>query len=206
MRAGAGVGTRHNGDDGMGQQRPFFVCRYRIGLDTHTLAERLAPALADLGLECLGVEWNPGRGESLLRVYIDAADRAVTLDDCEAASREISALLDVEDPIPGRYVLEVSSPGVDRPLFSAAQFARHVGAEARITLKLPLAGRRRLRGRIAEVAGSRIAVEHDGTRSELEYADIESARLVPDWEALGYLPAPKPGKGKTKPGKGKTKQ
>ncbi|GAP66587.1 ribosome maturation factor RimP [Mizugakiibacter sediminis] len=176
-------------------------------MDTHALTARLAPALADLGLECLGVEWNPGRGESLLRVYIDASDHAVTLDDCEAASREISALLDVEDPIPGRYVLEVSSPGVDRPLFSAAQFARHVGAEARITLKLPLTGgRRRLRGRIVAVEGDRVTVEHDGARTVLEHANIEGARLVPDWEALGIGPAPKPGKGKAKPGKGRIKQ
>ena len=169
-------------------------------MDVDVLAARVAPALADLGLECLGVEWVPGRGEGLLRLYIDNAERAVTVDDCEAASREVSALLDVDDPIAGRYVLEVSSPGIDRPLFNAAQFARFVGAEAKLTLKLPRDGRRRLRGRIADVSGEHIGMDVDGARMQFDHDEIESARLVPDWQALGYVPKPKPGKavGKSK--------
>jgi ribosome maturation factor RimP len=108
-----------------------------IVMETEAIVARVAPALAELGLECLGVEWSAGHGGGLLRVYIDTlADeaesaRAVNVDDCEAASREISGLLDVDDPIPGHYVLEVSSPGIERPLFSAAQFARFLGAEAK---------------------------------------------------------------------------
>ena len=119
-------------------------------METEAIVARVAPALAELGLECLGVEWNAGHGGGLLRVYIDSLDHegdaanAVGVDDCEAASREISALLDVEDPIPGHYVLEVSSPGIERPLFTAAQFARFLGQEAKVTLKLPRDGRRRL--------------------------------------------------------------
>ena len=82
----------------------------------------LAPPIADLGLELVGIEFSPGHGGSLLRVYVDAPGRPVTIDDCERASREISALLDVNDPVAGRYTLEVSSPGLDRPLFTPAQF------------------------------------------------------------------------------------
>jgi len=118
----------------------------------------------------------------------------VSVDDCEAASREISALMDVDDPIPGHYVLEVSSPGVERPLFTAAQFARFLGQDAKVTLKLPRDGRRRLRGKIATVDGKRIGMEVDGVRMDIADDEIESAHLVPDWDALGYTPKPKPGK------------
>lgn len=169
-------------------------------METEAIAARVAPALAELGLECLGVEWSAGHGGGLLRVYIDslgsgeAAGRAVGVDDCEAASREISSLLDVDDPISGHYVLEVSSPGIERPLFNAAQFARFVGAEARVTLKLPRDGRRRLRGTIAAVAGNRISMDVDGARMEVSGDEVEIAHLVPDWNALGYVPRPKPGK------------
>ncbi len=168
-------------------------------MDVQALAQRLAPALDELGLECLGIEWVPGRGESLLRLYIDReGEQPVTVDDCEAASREISALLDVDDPIAGHYVLEVSSPGIDRPLFNAEQFGRFIGEEAKVILKLPRDGRRRLRGRIVEVRGDAIRMQVDDAMFDLQHDEIESARLVPDWAALGYTPKPKPGKGKHK--------
>lgn len=169
-------------------------------MEIEAIAARVAPALAELGLECLGVEWSAGHGGGTLRVYIDALDHggdaanAVSVDDCEAASREISALLDVEDPITGHYVLEVSSPGIERPLFNAAQFARFVGSEAKVTLKLPRAGRRRLRGKIAAVDGKHIGMDVDGQHMEVTDDEIESAHLVPDWDALGYAPKAKPGK------------
>jgi ribosome maturation factor RimP len=162
--------------------------------------------LADLQLECLGVEFSPSQGQSTLRVYLDITDksvegREVTLDDCEAASRELSALLDVEDPIPGHYLLEVSSPGIDRPLFTAAQFEKVVGQEVKLLLKAPLEGRRRLRGKVASVEGSQIALEAEGKVFQFEHDAVESARIVPDWAALGYMPQPKPGG--RKPGKKK---
>ncbi|HEX7324965.1 MAG TPA: ribosome maturation factor RimP [Rhodanobacteraceae bacterium] len=179
----------------------FCFCHSWSDMDTQAIATRIAPALAELGLACLGVEWNAGSGGGLLRVYIDVtapnadAAKQVGVDECEAASREISALLDVDDPIPGRYTLEVSSPGLERPLFNAAQFARFIGSDAKVTLKLPRNGRRRLKGRIAEAAAMRIGLDVDGTRIEVAEGEIESAHLVPDWDALGYTPKPKPGKG-----------
>ncbi|AFC85550.1 ribosome maturation factor RimP [Frateuria aurantia] len=167
-------------------------------MDTQALARRFDPILADLGLECLGVDFAPSQGQSTLRVYLECPEiegvrREVTIDDCEAASREFSALLDVEDLIPGHYVLEVSSPGIDRPLFTAEQFARQIGQEIKILLKMPVEGRRRLRGRLVSVDGEKLVFEADGKSFEFEHDQVESARIVPDWVALGYVPQPKRG-------------
>ena len=174
-------------------------------MDTQALARRFSEVLADLGLECLGVEFTPSQGQSTLRVYLDlpeadgAERREVGIEDCEKASRELSALLDVEDPVPGHYVLEVSSPGIDRPLFTAEQFARVLGQEVKILLKAPIEGRRRLRGKLAQVQGERIVLEAEGKTFEFDHADVDSARVVPDWVALGYVPQPKKGGKKPAP-------
>lgn len=174
-------------------------------MDTLALTNRFTEILADLGLECLGVEFNPSSGQSTLRVYLDLLDnrasddalggerREVGIEDCETASRELSAMLDVEDPIPGNYVLEVSSPGLDRPLFNAAQFARVGGQEIKVVLKAPLDGRRRFRGKLVSVEGEQIVLEAEGKTVQFEHAMVESARVVPDWVALGYAPQPKRG-------------
>lgn len=171
-------------------------------MDTQALAQRFSEVLADLGLECLGVEFTPSQGQSTLRVYLDLVEavgeadaerREVGIEDCEKASRELSALLDVEDPIPGHYVLEVSSPGIDRPLFTAAQFRKAAEQEVKVVLKAPLDGRRRLRGKLVSVEGEHITLEAEGKTIAFEHALVESARVVPDWVALGYAPQPKPG-------------
>ena len=153
-------------------------------MDDKQLSELLDPAITGLGLELWGIEFNTGERGGLLRVYIDVADREVTIDDCERASREISALLDVNDPIAGRYTLEVSSPGLDRPLFTPQQFARFAGSEIKITLHAPISGRRRYQGKIREVDGDRIVIEQDDVSASIEYGDIAKARLVPDYGAL----------------------
>lgn len=157
----------------------------------------LAPTVASMGLELLGTEYLPAPGGAVLRLYIDvpagsqAADgseRNVGIEDCEAVSREVSAQLDVEDPISGNYTLEVSSPGIDRPLFAPAQFARFQGQSAKVGLKLPQDGRRRLQGRIDKVEGDRIVFDVDGQPFEVAFENIDKAKLVPDWEALGFAP------------------
>ncbi len=157
----------------------------------------LAPTVGSLGLELLGVEYLPAPGGAVLRLYIDlpeGAERQVGIEDCEAVSREVSAQLDVEDPISGHYTLEVSSPGVDRPLFTPAQFARFAGEEVKLGLKLPQDGRRKLQGRILRVHGDDIVLQVDGAESTVAMENIDKARLVPDWAALGMAPAKKPGK------------
>ncbi|HVI59164.1 MAG TPA: ribosome maturation factor RimP [Luteimonas sp.] len=187
------------------------------------IANLLAPTIRSLGLELLGAEYLPAPGSAVLRLYIDvpadaAEGRQVGIEDCEAVSREVSGQLDVEDPISGQYTLEVSSPGVDRPLFAPAQFARFIGERAKVGLKLPQDGRRRLQGVIAAVDGDRIVFEVDGAPVEVAFDNIDKARLVPDWAALGLAPArdgsgrdARPGKRKTDgagkaPRKGKTDQ
>ncbi len=174
-------------------------------MDTQALAQRFNEVLAELGLECLGVEFTPSQGQSTLRVYVELADklapnavddaerREVGIEDCEKASRELSALLDVEDPVPGHYVLEVSSPGIDRPLFTAAQFERAAGQEVKVLLKMPLEGRRRLRGKLISARDGQIVLEGEGRTFEFAHELVESARVVPDWMALGYAPQPKTG-------------
>jgi ribosome maturation factor RimP len=158
------------------------------------IATLLAPTVQSLGLELLGVEYLAAPGGALLRLYIDVPadageERTVGIEDCEATSREVSAQLDVADPISAHYTLEVSSPGVDRPLFTAAQFARFTGETAKVALKLPQDGRRRLQGAITAVDGDRITFDVDGIAFVVAIDNIEKARLVPDWAALGLAPA-----------------
>jgi ribosome maturation factor RimP len=150
-------------------------------MNDRELANLLAPAATALGLELAGVERVASRGGGLVRVYLDAPGRAVLLEDCEAASREFSALLDLNDPISGRYTLEVSSPGLERPLFTAEQFARFVGEEARVELVVASEGRRRLQGRIVAVAGERITLEQDGVPVEIAHGNVAKAHLKPDY-------------------------
>jgi ribosome maturation factor RimP len=162
--------------------------RRRIAMTNEELNELLAPLIADLGLELVGIEFRSHAGGAMLRVYIDEPERGVTIDDCERASREISALLDVNDPISSRYTLEVSSPGLERPLFTLEHFTRFLGEQVKVGVNLPLDGRRRFQGRIASVDGDRITIDQDGTPVEIAHANIAKANLVPDYAALGLAP------------------
>ena len=172
------------------------------------IAALLAPPVWALGLELLGAEYLPAPGGAVLRLYIDvpeaeAGERNVGIEDCERVSREVSAQLDVEDPISGHYTLEVSSPGLERPLFGAAQFARFAGETAKVALKLPQDGRRRLQGRILRVDGDDVAFDVDGNELVVSIDNIDKARLVPDWIALGLAPAVDKSGRDARPGKQK---
>jgi len=145
----------------------------------------LAPAVEALGLELLGIEYAPSSHRSVLRLYIDVEGRHVAVEDCEAVSREVSALLDVNDPIQGNYVLEVSSPGFDRPLFKPVHFERFLGHAAKISLHLPQEGRRRFTATLRSVEGAEIVIEQDGVQYRLAHDNIAKARLVPDYSSLG---------------------
>jgi ribosome maturation factor RimP len=178
------------------------------------IANLLSPTVASLGVELLGVEYLPSPGGATLRLYIDMPEgtepgeggepRMVGIDECEAVSREVSAQLDVEDPISGNYTLEVSSPGIDRPLFNAQQFARFLGESAKVTLRLPQDGRRRLQGRIDAVEGDMVTFSIDGTPFTVSADNIDKARLAPDWVALGMAPAKDKSGRDARPGKAKT--
>jgi ribosome maturation factor RimP len=113
-----------------------------------------------------------------LRLYIDK-EGGVTLGDCELVGAQIGAFLDVEDPLPGSYVLEVSSPGFDRKLRTPEHFRRFLNDDVRIELLRPREGRRRLKGRIKDVQDSTVTVEVDGVDWRVDLPEIGVARLVP---------------------------
>ena len=146
-----------------------------------TLLKLLEGPIEALGYEVVELEFHPqGRG-GLLRVFIDK-EAGVTVDDCEIVSRQVSAVLDVEDPIPGAYTLEVSSPGLDRPLRKAADFARFAGEQARIDLLLPLEGRRRFAGTLKGCEAGEVMIEVDGVLYKLPLDGISKTKLVPNFD------------------------
>ncbi|MDA9029052.1 ribosome maturation factor RimP [Candidatus Pseudothioglobus singularis] len=109
------------------------------------------PSIEDLGYELLGIEYIPSGKHSILRLYIDSED-GIGVDDCEIVSRQVSAIMDVEDPITGQYNLEVSSPGIERPLFVVAHYMRFLGHDVRLRTFRPIEGRRNFTGAIGSVS------------------------------------------------------
>lgn len=147
-------------------------------MTSEEIRKLLEPAVEALGYELVDLEVRIGGRNGLLRLFIDHPD-GIGLDDCETVSRQVSALLDAEDPIPGHYTLEVSSPGLDRPLTKPEHFERFAGEDVRIRLRLPIEGRRNYRGVIRAVVEDNVEVEVDGQPHTLPIASIASARLVP---------------------------
>ena len=143
-----------------------------------TLETRLAPLVEGLGYELWELEYSPGRGNGFLRLYIDAA-AGITLDDCERVSRAVSEVLDAEDPIPGQYTLEVSSPGLERPLRTAQHFARFVGETVSVETVQAIEGRRRFKGALTAAGADTVEVEVDGKRWTLPLGGIRKAHLAP---------------------------
>ena len=137
----------------------------------------IEPTVEALGLQLWGIEHNQQGKNSLLRIYIER-DAGITIEDCEQVSRQVSALLDVEDPIAGEYTLEVSSPGVDRPLFTVQQFEQYIGSEVILRLGSPLQGRRNFKGIVNKVDGGNIFLQVEDTEWNLVHTDIEKANVV----------------------------
>lgn len=152
-----------------------------MGLYRADLQKLLAPTVEGMGYELVGVEYAPAGKGSLLRVYIDS-DAGVDVDDCAEVSHQISGFLDVEDPIRQAYRLEVSSPGLDRPLFVPEHFARFKGRRARIKLRAPIehASGRKLTVELAGVEGDNVRMTLDDVAFEVPLQQIDSARLVPE--------------------------
>ncbi len=148
--------------------------------DPFNLRALLEPAVIALGCELVGIEYRASGKHSLLRVYIDKPE-GVTVDDCSAVSYQVSGLLDVEDPVPGHYTLEVSSPGLDRPLFEARDFERFSGHEVKLRMRFPVDGQRNFKGLLQGLHEQQVVIEQqDGTRVNLPLDQVEQARLVPD--------------------------
>jgi ribosome maturation factor RimP len=154
-----------------------------LSLNVTKLTELLQPLVTDLGYEFVGLEYSGNPKNPALVIYIDKP-AGIAVEDCEQTSREVAALLDVEDPIAGHYVLEVSSPGMDRPLFTVRQFEQFIGEQVQLTLFAPQEGRRKFKGRILGVQEEQILIEQDGKEVTLKHGNIAKARLVPDYDSI----------------------
>lgn len=144
------------------------------------LQELLAPVVTALGYELVGiVRLSQGGHNVLLRVYIDSPV-GITLSDCELVSYQVSGVLEVNDPIPGHYTLEVSSPGLDRPLFTLDHFRNEIGHKVRVHLNRPINARRNFTGILQRIQDCNVIIVADGTEYSLPYEEIREANIVPE--------------------------
>jgi ribosome maturation factor RimP len=145
------------------------------------IGDMLEPGIRSLGYELVGVEFQTGgKGGGLLRVYIDS-ENGISAEDCRKVSYQVSGVLDVEDPIPGHYTLEVSSPGLDRLLFRAEDFDRFAGQLVKLRLTYPVEGQRKFKGRLVGMRGENVVIDGDEMEISLPFDQIEQARLVPEY-------------------------
>jgi len=140
------------------------------------------PVIVDMGYELVGIEYVASGKHSILRIYIDS-EMGIGVDDCEAVSRQISAILDVEDPITGQYNLEVSSPGIERPLFHIGHYQRFLGHNIKLRLVRPIDGQRKFMGAIGSVSETNNSIELVTELGPvvLDIELIEKANLVADF-------------------------
>ena len=142
------------------------------------LLELLKPVVLGLGYELVGVEFDGH--QRVLRIFIDKPE-GITLEDCSKVSYQVSGVLDVEDPITGRYQLEISSPGMERPLFELEHFERFKGEQARVQLNRALDGRRRFKAVLLGVDGEEVLLQEDETVFRIPFEWIDKARLAPEF-------------------------
>ncbi|AUD61437.1 ribosome maturation factor RimP [Shewanella sp. Pdp11] len=141
------------------------------------LAEMLKVPVEALGFQLWGIEYVQAGKHSTLRVFIDG-ENGINIEDCANASRQVSAVLDVEDPISTEYTLEVSSPGVDRPLFTAEQYAGYVGEDVKLQLTMPVDGSRNLKGAITAVDGQMLSLKVNGKKLVVALDNIRKGNLI----------------------------
>lgn len=143
------------------------------------LVNLIEPVVEGLGYECVGIEYHPHPKHGLLRIYIDG-ENGILVDDCSKVSHQVSGVLDVEDPIPGNYQLEISSPGEERPFFKLSQFERFVGSTVMVNLFKPISNRKKIKGSIESVAGETITLKEGEEVFDVPFSAMSKARLVPD--------------------------
>jgi ribosome maturation factor RimP len=159
----------------------FLFPGYRMKQDPLQLGDMLEPGITSMGYELVGVEFQTGgSGGGLLRIYIDS-EEGISAEDCQKVSYQVSGVLDVEDPIPGNYTLEVSSPGLDRMLFRPKDFERFAGQLIKVRTAYPIEGQRRFKGRLVGMQGDNVVFEQDDMEISLPFDQIEQARLVPEY-------------------------
>ena len=141
------------------------------------LTDLLRPAVEETGKTLLGIEYLSAGNNSILRLFVDH-ENGINVDDCAEVSRQVGALLDVEDPISSEYSLEVSSPGVDRPLFELAHFQAVIGETVNVKLSMPLNGRRKFKGPLVAIENDTLIVTVDSIDYELAISNVDKANLV----------------------------
>ncbi|MBM7423490.1 MULTISPECIES: ribosome maturation factor RimP [Spongiibacter] len=144
------------------------------------LEEMLRPGIEALGFDLWGIEYQSHAKRSMLRIYIDA-EAGISVDDCAKVSHQVSGVLDVEDPITGEYTLEVSSPGMDRPLYRLEQYAEYIGSDINIRLRIAFEGRRKFQGRLVAIEGDEVVIQLDGHEYLLPFEQIDRAQIVPSF-------------------------
>ncbi|WP_256470530.1 ribosome maturation factor RimP [Alkalimarinus coralli] len=145
------------------------------------LDEMIRPVVEGLGYEFWGIEFISQGKHSVLRVFIDS-ENGIMLEDCEAVSRQVSGVMDVEDPIAGEYALEVSSPGMDRPLYTLDQFERYAGHKVSLRLRMPFDGRRKFEGVLKGIEGSDVVMVVEDTEYLFPVDSIDKANVVPQFD------------------------
>lgn len=141
------------------------------------LQELMAPAVVDLGYELWGVQLLSQGRHTTLRIFIDSP-AGITVDDCAKVSHQVSGILDVEDPIQSQYTLEVSSPGLDRPLFTLEQYQRYIGHDVAVRLRVPFEGRRKFEGLLVGVEDGDIVIRIENEEFLLPFESIDKANIV----------------------------
>jgi len=163
---------------------PIFVFKsgsYRIMASRQEqLRTLIEPVVESLGCVLWGLEYMSQGRQSTLRLFIDG-ENGVSLEDCEKVSRQVSSVMDVEDPIVGEYTLEVSSPGTDRPLYTLEQFSRYVGEQVAIRLRVPFEGRRKFTGLLSGVEADDVRVVVDDFEYLLPIESIDKANIIPQF-------------------------
>lgn len=144
------------------------------------LESLLKPTIESMGFELWAVEYMPAGRHSTLRLFVDK-ESGITVDDCADVSRQVSAVLDVEDPIDAAYNLEVSSPGLDRPLIKKEHFERYQGKTVRLRTAAAILGRKKFKGPMTQVSDEGIVVEVDGELYEIPFDLIDKANLVAEF-------------------------
>lgn len=145
-----------------------------------TLHDLFEPEVVAIGYELLGIELSQNGNGSILRIYIDK-EEGIDIDDCAKVSRQLTGILDVEDPIAGNYDLEVSSPGLDRPLFKIEQFKKFIGETVKLKLYEKLDGRKNFIGKLNAVDENEVVINCEDNEYTVQFEQIERARIVPQF-------------------------
>lgn len=163
----------------MGHWPIFVYLEVEVAASNDRLKQLLEPVIAALDCELWGIDLQMGGKRKVLRLYIDREEQGVDINDCERVSRQASAILDVEDLIAGEYVLEVSSPGMDRPLYELDHYAKYLGEQISLRLRFPYEGRRNYKGRLKAIEGDEIVLLVADNEFLFPVEGIEKANLIP---------------------------